>query len=219
MNPQGGSPECYGSSAFLSPRAPPPPESPPASLKLGGAAPGCGVLGNPGAETQARGRFRFCDPFCSGGSPASRLLLFREQLRARGPPGGRDEGTPARRRTRRTRPPAAGAPLQHRRRCPRRAFPKPDLVWPSGAAVPSTLLKGDRRLRQLSGGGSPRGPGGEEGEPGCAGETGGAASGGSSPASRQAGERPRSPPQVGAPRVSPRAGRLAGAAALPRAFL
>lgn len=38
---------------------------------------------------------------------------------------------------------------------PRERFPKPTLVWPSGAAVQSALLKGDRWLGQL-GVGSPR---------------------------------------------------------------
>lgn len=33
-------------------------------------------------------------------------------------------------------------------KCLRARFPKPNLVWPSGAAVQSALLKGDLRLRQ-----------------------------------------------------------------------
>jgi hypothetical protein len=37
---------------------------------------------------------------------------------------------------------------QHFQNCPRARLPKPNLVWPSGAAVQSTLLKGDQRLRQ-----------------------------------------------------------------------
>lgn len=50
-----------------------------------------------------------------------------------------------------------GFPLSLRRTrisrlAPRARFPEPNLVWPSGAAVQSTLLKGDRWFRRREGG-------------------------------------------------------------------
>lgn len=123
--------------------------------------------------------------------------------------------------TRLTRFPAVGAPEQNFQNCPRERFPKPNLVWPSGAAVQSTLLKGERWLR-LRDVGSPRGPGDKEEEPRCAGRTEGAASregftGLSEKASGIAStfSRPRSGPRVSA---GPRASR-GGRVPCPRAFL
>lgn len=140
------------------------------------AAPGCGVLRDLGAETQARGRFRFWDPFSSRGFPASQAPTF-QGMAVRTPPTGWvrivDLGQ-ARGTTSLTRLPAVGAPEQNCQHCPRERFPKPNLVWPSGAAVQSTLLKGERWLRHRDVG-SPRGPGARVAEPRCAGRTGGAA--------------------------------------------
>lgn len=72
---------------------------------------------------------------------------------------------PGRGLSRLRRRPAVGAWDQNFQNCPRERFPKPNLVWPSGAAVQSTLLKGERRLRQRVVG-SLWGPRDKEGERG-----------------------------------------------------
>lgn len=101
---------------------------------------------------------------------------------------------------------------------PRERFPRPGGVWPSGAAVPSALLKGDRWLGRL-GVGSPRVLGIRESQGVQGGRKARPAEGGSSLASRPAGWRPFVPPRIRPASVSRRPGHLAGGrGSCPRAF-